>query len=128
MYKKINTTRNSSFKKASIFIAVAAFASCAVFLGAERFNYNGEEAASSVYARFGLLDSLRLGSSFGSRYKSRRGGLYGRSYGYDNHSLSDLTDNQKINFDAVVKEDKLIIEEMRKRLTGLEGMPERIND
>lgn len=127
MYKKTNTTRNSSFKKASIFIAVAAFASCAVFLGAERFNYNGE-AASSVYAAYtrGLFDSWRGRRFFDSGFRSKR---YGKSYKfYDDRSLSDLSTGQKLNFDAALKEAKLIIEQMREKLTSLNGMPERIAD
>ena len=129
MYKKINTTRNSSFKKASIFIAVAAFASCAVFFGTERFNYNGE-AASSVYADYtrGLFGSPSWGgrrSFFGSSFRS---GRRGKSYRFrDDRSLSDLTNNQRINFEAALKEAKLIIEEMRERLTSLDGMPEYVD-
>lgn len=128
MYKKINTTRNSSFKKASIFIAVAAFASCAVFFGTERFNHNGEEA-SSVYASYkrGLFDSSSWGkrSFFGSSF---RPGRRGKSYRFrDDRSLSDLTNNQRINFEAALKEAKLIIEEMRERLTNLDGMPEYVD-
>lgn len=126
MYKKINTTRNSSFKKASIFIAVAAFASCAVFLGTERFNYNGE-SASSVYAGYkrGLFDSSRNRRSFfGSSFRS---GRYGKYRFRDDRSLSDLTNNQRVNFEAVLKEAKLIIEEMRERLTNLDGMPEYVD-
>ena len=127
MYKKINTTRNSSFKKASIFIAVAAFASCAVFFGTERFNYNGE-AASSVYAAYtrGLFDSWRGRRFFDSGFRSKR---YGKSYKfYDDRSISDLSTGQKLNFDAALKEAKIIIEQMREKLTSLNGMPERIAD
>lgn len=136
MYKKINITRNSSFKKASIFIAVAAFASCAVFLGTERFNYNGEEAASSVYAfnsfRYGSWGRYNNGnkrSRLDSFYRIGRNGRYRPlSNTYYGRSVSELTNNQRVNFDAVLKEAKLIIGQMRNRLTNLAGMPDRIAD
>ena len=129
MYKKINTTRNSSFKKASIFIAVAAFASCAVFFGTERFNHNGEEA-SSVYADLiesrGLFSPRRGRNFFNSSF---RFGQRRKSYkSYDDHNLSDLTVNQRANFDLVVKRVKLIIKQMQDKLTNLNDMPERITE